>query len=74
MKKTVKELYETELRNCSADVITVHYADGTDEQYDEFESFSEIADKQIDDYEFEFDADECMVYLDIYMSEEEKKI
>jgi hypothetical protein len=72
MKKTVKELYETKLRNRSVDVITVHYADGTDKQYDKFDSFSEIADKQIDDYEFEFDADDCMVYLDIYMSEEAK--
>lgn len=61
---TIKELFENTLNGQEIDVITVHYK-STTEQCDNYES---ITHKNIivDDYEIEYDADEGLVYLDIY--------
>ena len=63
-KYTIKELFETTLNGQDIDLITVHYK-STIEQCDNCES---ITHKNIivNDYEIDYDADEGMVYLDIY--------
>ena len=63
-KYTIKELFETTLNGQDIDLITVHYK-STIEQCDNYES---ITHKNIivNDYEIDYDADEGMVYLDIY--------
>jgi beta-glucanase (GH16 family) len=62
---TIKELFETTLNGQDIDVITVHYPFGK-VQYDNGESipFQAVI---IEDYEIEYDADEGMVYVDIYV-------
>ena len=61
---TIKELFETTLNGQDIDIITVHYPFGK-VQYDNGESipFQAVI---IEDYEIEYDADEGMVYVDIY--------
>jgi hypothetical protein len=61
---TIKELFETTLNEQDIDVITVHYPFDK-VQYDNYESipFKAVI---IEDYEIDFDADEGMVYLDIF--------
>jgi hypothetical protein len=61
---TIKELFETTLNEQEIDVITVHYPFGK-EQYDNYESipFKAVI---LEDYEIDYDADEGLVYLDIF--------
>jgi hypothetical protein len=61
---TIKELFENSLNGQDIDVITVHYPFGK-VQYDNYESlpFKAVV---VDDYEVEYDADEGMIYLDIF--------
>jgi hypothetical protein len=61
---TIKELFETTLTDEGVDVITVHYKHTT-EQCDNYGSITH-KDIIVGDYEIDFDADEGMVYLDIY--------
>jgi hypothetical protein len=63
-KLTIKELFETTLNGQDINVITVHYPFGK-VQYDNGESipFQAVI---VKDYEIDYDADEGMVYLDIY--------
>lgn len=63
-KLTIKELFETTLNGQDIDLITVHYK-STVEQCDNYES---ITHKNViaDDYEIYYDADEGIVYVDIY--------
>ena len=61
---TIKELFDTTLNGQDIDVITVHYK-STVEQCDNYESITH-KNVIVDDYEIEYDADEGMVYLDIY--------
>jgi hypothetical protein len=63
-KYTIKELFETTLNGQDIDVITVHYK-STTEQYDNYESITH-KNVIVNDYEIDYDADESMVYLDIY--------
>jgi hypothetical protein len=61
---TIKELFETTLNGQDIDVITVHYK-STTEQCDNYESITH-KNVIVNDYEIDYDADESMVYLDIY--------
>ena len=63
-KLTIKELFDTTLDGQDIDLITVHYK-STVEQYDNYESITH-KDIIVGDYEIDYDADEGMVYLDIY--------
>lgn len=63
-KLTIKELFETALNGRDIDVITVHYKSSV-EQCDNYESVTH-KNVIVSDYEIEYDADEGMVYLDIY--------
>lgn len=61
---TIKELFETTLNGQDIDIITVHYK-STVEQCDNYESITH-KNVIVDDYEIYYDADEGMVYLDIF--------
>ena len=63
-KYTIKELFETTLNGQDIDLITVHYK-FTVEQCDNYESITH-KNVIVNDYEIDYDADEGMVYLDIY--------
>lgn len=63
-KYTIKELFETTLNGQDIDLITVHYK-STIEQCDNYESITH-KNVIVNDYEIDYDADEGMVYLDIY--------
>jgi hypothetical protein len=63
-KYTIKELFETTLNEQDIDIITVHYK-STVEQCDNYESITH-KNVIVNDYEIVYDADEGMVYLDIY--------
>lgn len=63
-KLTIKELFETILNGQDIDVITVHYK-STTEQCDNYESITH-KNVIVNDYEIYYDADEGMVYLEIY--------
>lgn len=63
-KYTIKELFETTLNGQDIDLITVHYK-STVEQCDNYESITH-KNVIVNDYEIDYDADEGMVYLDIY--------
>jgi hypothetical protein len=62
---TIKELFDTTLNEQDIDVITIHYPFGK-AQYDNYESIP-FKGLIIEDYEVDYDADESMVYLDIYV-------
>lgn len=62
---TIKELFDTTLDGQDIDIITVHYK-STMEQVDNYESITH-KNVIVDDYEIYYDADEGMVYLDIYV-------
>lgn len=61
---TIKELFETTLNGQDIDIITVHYK-STTEQCDNYESITH-KNVIVNDYEIDYDADEGIVYLDIY--------
>lgn len=61
---TIKELFDTTLNEQDIDIITVYYK-STIEQCDNYESISH-KNVIVDDYEVYYDADEGMVYLEIY--------
>ena len=63
-KLTIEELFETTVTDENVDVITIHYK-STTEQCDNYESITHKS-VIVDDYEVYYDADEGIVYLDIY--------
>ena len=61
---TIKELFDTTLNGQDIDLITVHYK-STVEQYDNYESITH-KNVIVNDFEIVYDADEGLVYLDIF--------
>lgn len=62
---TIKELFETTLNGQDIDLITVHYK-STVEQCDNYESITH-KNVIVNDFEIVYDADEGLVYLDIFV-------
>ena len=61
---TIKELFDNTLNGQDIDLITVHYK-STVEQCDNYESITH-KNVIVGDYEIVYDADEGLVYLDIF--------
>lgn len=67
--KTIKELLEQDITD-EVDIITVSVRakHPKDYQYDSIASaIEDVGHMTVEDYEIEYDADEGMVYLDIYV-------
>ena len=62
----VKEFFENQIVKDEIDIITIHIGFMTQQCDSADEIFDFFLDKEVKDYDIEYDSDEGIVYLDIY--------